>query len=284
MIQDFAALDREAEQIVKDIGIPPCPAILTRLLREMREDEPDMQKTGTLIGSDVGLAAAMLKTVNSPFYGLRSKASSVMQALVLLGLRNVGQLVTGLLLRQAFPVANSEQMEDFWESSSRTAMYSAHLAGKVRGVSRDDAYTFGLFRDCAVPLMMRKFRDYYETHDAAARAPDKSVTEVEQELYAVDHTRIGWQLANSWELPEGTCQAILHHHDYARVFSEEVEELPGHAVKLIAVALVAEQLFRSLSAGTACPEWKKAGTRALEVLGMSEGDLKTAAVEVGKLS
>jgi hypothetical protein len=47
---------------------------------------------------------------------------------------------------------------------------------------------------------------------------------------------------------------------------------------------VAAQLFRSLSAGTACPEWKKAGTRALEVLGTSDADLKTAAVEVARLS
>ena len=97
MSNELEVLDREAEEIINDIGIPPCPAILTTLMREMREDEPDFVKLGKLIGSDVSLAAAMLKTVNSPFYGLRSKATSVQQAITLLGLRNVAQIVTGLL-------------------------------------------------------------------------------------------------------------------------------------------------------------------------------------------
>ena len=99
-MDDFATLDREAEQIVKEIGIPPCPGILTSLLREMREDEPDFKKIGRLIGSDVSLAAAMLKTVNSAFYGRKTKATSVQQALAMLGMRTVGTVVTGLLLRR----------------------------------------------------------------------------------------------------------------------------------------------------------------------------------------
>ena len=69
-------LDHEAERIVKQIGIPPCPAILTQLLQEMRADEPDFKQIGKLIAGDVGLAAALLKLVNSPFYGLATPASS----------------------------------------------------------------------------------------------------------------------------------------------------------------------------------------------------------------
>ena len=110
-MDDFATLDREAEQIVKQLGIPPCPAVLTVFLREMRQDDPDLPKIGKLIGGDVSLAAAMIKTVNSPFYGLDNKATSVPQALALLGRRTVGNLVTGLLLRQAFPVSSGSFVE-----------------------------------------------------------------------------------------------------------------------------------------------------------------------------
>ena len=88
----FEVLDREAEEIVNDIGIPPCPALLTKLMREMRSDEPDFVALGKLIGSDVSLAAAMLKTVNSPFYGLRTKATSVQQAITYLGTREVAAI------------------------------------------------------------------------------------------------------------------------------------------------------------------------------------------------
>ena len=74
-------VDKDADKIVREIGIPPCPAILTKLLKEMREDEPDYNKASKLIGADVSLAAAMLKTVNSAFFGLATKATSVNQAL-----------------------------------------------------------------------------------------------------------------------------------------------------------------------------------------------------------
>src|SRR5215510_12304751 len=132
MQTDLEVLSREAEGIAKSIGIPPCPAILTKLVRETRSDDPDFNRLGDLIGTDVSLAAALLKTVNSPFYGLRSKATSIRQALVLLGLRNVTNLVTGLLLRQAFPVNASAGMEEFWEYSTGIARAGACLARHVR--------------------------------------------------------------------------------------------------------------------------------------------------------
>lgn len=51
-----------------------------------------------MIGGDVGLASTLPKVANSPFYGLCCKAASVQQALAMLGLNTVAQLVTGLVL------------------------------------------------------------------------------------------------------------------------------------------------------------------------------------------
>ena len=68
MEQELTIPDLEAAQIVRDLNIPPCPEVLTKLLREMRNDEPDYMMISNLISGDVSLAAAMLKTVNSPFF------------------------------------------------------------------------------------------------------------------------------------------------------------------------------------------------------------------------
>lgn len=276
---DLETLDREAERIVHDIGIPPCPAILTELVREMRQDDVDFPKIGKLISRDVGLAAAMLKTVNSAFYGLRTKATSVPQALVLLGLRNVAQLVTGLLLRQAFPLSQSEMMEDFWVSSSSIALIAAHLAGKARDVNRDEAHTFALFRDCGVPLMANKFRDYETTQSAAKHDFAKSLTDIEREHYSMDHARIGYHLAKSWLLPEETCQAILHHHDFAAL-REHRDDIPAASARLIALALVAEWLFTITTIGGKCRAWNDGGETALELLGIEQAELAVYTQEV----
>jgi hypothetical protein len=54
---NLQVLDYDAERILKDIGIPLCPVILTNLMREMRGEKPDFVTVGKLIGGDMSLAA-----------------------------------------------------------------------------------------------------------------------------------------------------------------------------------------------------------------------------------
>ena len=269
MTNELEVLDREAEEIINDIGIPPCPAILTTLMREMREDEPDFVKLGKLIGSDVSLAAAMLKTVNSPFYGLRSKATSVQQAITLLGLRNVAQIVTGLLLRQAFPGGADDALEEFWTVSSAVATLSALLARKLKGMGRDEAYTFALFRDCGMLAMLGNFEGYKPKLPGVKVEGEGGIIAVEDRLYNMNHARLGARMAQTWLLPEDTCGAILHHHEFDAL-REGRTGLSPTAVGNIAVALAAQYLYCRNKMGLTDPDWKSAGDFALAQLNVDQ--------------
>jgi len=267
--QSLLNLDDEAERIVRELGIPPCPTILTRLMAEMRQDEPDFRKIAALISSDVGLAAAMLKTVNSPFFGLRTKATSVQQAISLLGLKNVIQIVTGSLLRMAFP-EGGEALDAYWERSAGIAQVAARLARPLAGLDRDEVYTFALFRDCGIPLMLRKYPPYADFLVEEEVTANRPVTQVEQILFKMDHARVGSQLAATWLLPEDLSEAILYHHDYPAVANGEVSEGVG---KLVGVGLVAEYLYLRHVAHPTAYEWDKGGQMALELFETSEEEL-----------
>jgi HD-like signal output (HDOD) protein len=272
METDLAVLDREAEQIVKDIGIPPCPTILTKLMQEMRGDEPDFAKLGKLIGGDVSLAAAMLKTVNSPFYGLRSKATSVPQAIALLGLQNVAELVTGLLLRQAFPGGTSDLMDEFWENSAGIARINALLTRHFKHIDRDAAHTFALFRDCGMLAMMQKFKGYKPVFAGAPGKGDASVTASDDKLYGMNHARVGYQMAKTWLLPDETCQAVLRHHDYAELQADGAG-IPAASLQHIALTLAAESLFVQFEMEVTSIEWTRGSAFALDQLGITQADL-----------
>ncbi len=276
MEQDLEALDREAEQIVKDIGIPPCPAILTKLMREMRGDDPDFAKLGKLIGGDVSLAAAMLKTVNSPFYGLRAKATSVQQSIAMLGLRNVAELLTGLLLRQAFPGGTSDLMDDFWEISSGIAEVNAVLARQFKNVDRESAHTFTLFRDCGMLAMMQSFKGYKPVLPGAQASGDGNVTDSEDTRHGMNHARIGGQMARSWLLPDEICQAVLRHHDYAELATDGAG-IPAVSLQHIAMTLAAESIYVKQEFGMTSTEWVRGGEFALKQLGIAQDDLDTIA-------
>ncbi len=268
MNADQEALDRNADRIVKEIGIPPCPAILTRLLRETRADEPDYRRVGQLVGGDVALASAVLKVTNSSFYGLRTKAASVQQALALLGLGTVTQLVTGLLLRQEFSGATGPGMERYWKTSMATSLISALVCRETARGDSGVACTFGLFRDCGMPVMLQKFPIYADIFDGSALTPGEPVLEVESERYTTNHARVGAQLARNWHLPESLCYAILHHHDV--LYADEIlAQAEAGALALIAIGLVAEQLYCEAT-GALCHEWSLAGEWALFELDLTQ--------------
>jgi HD-like signal output (HDOD) protein len=272
MDNSTVVLDRDADAALTDICIPPCPAILTKLMQEMRADEPDFAKIGKMIGADASLAAAMLKTVNSPFYGLRSKAVSIPQAIALLGLRNVTQLATGLMLRNTFSGGSNERMEEYWESSSAIAQINAQLAPRLKQVNRDEAYTFALFRDCGMLAMMDGHKDYAPVFPGGEAAGGLDVTAAEHDRYQVDHARVGHGLAKMWLLPEEICQAVLWHHDYA-VLLQGQDCIPVTSVKHIAHALVAEWIFVTHTLGIESPEWRKGGDFARQTLKLSGEEL-----------
>ena len=278
MNPDNEVLDRNVDQIVKEIGIPPCPAILTKLLRETRADEPDFRRVGQLVGGDVALASAVLKVANSPFYGLRTKAASVQQALALLGLNAVTQLVTGLLLRQAFSGAVGPGMERYWKASMATSLISALLCRETARGDSGIACTYGLFRDCGMPVMLQKFPIYADIFDGSALTPGEPVLEVENERYTTNHARVGAHLARSWHLPESLCFAILNHHDI--LFSNQIQaQAETGALALIALGLAAEQLY-SAATGAICHEWALAEEWALFELDLSQEKFADLALRV----
>lgn len=184
----------------------------------------------------------MRQTVNSPFYGLRSRATSVQQAIALLGLRNVVQLVTGLLLRNTFFGGSSEVMEEYWESSSAIAQINALLAWEFKGFDRDEAYTFALFRDCGMLAMMDSYNDYAPIFAGSKTRDGSDVTAWEDEHHGMNHARVGHNLAKMWLLPEQICQAVLWHHDYA-VLRQGQSGIPLSCARHIALALAAECIF-----------------------------------------
>lgn len=208
------------EQVLKGIHLPPCPAILVEVMKEARSPDANLGKIVHLVGQDVGLSAPMLKLVNSPYFGLRNKATSIQQAIVVLGLRNTVNLLSSVALRASVG-GNLPGMDGFWDRSSMTALAASRIAAQVPGVSRDDAYTVGLFHDSGIPMLMQKFPDYLRNIGEQQRIAG-NVCEAENDCYSTTHAVVGNLLARNWLLPQNMCRAILHHHDRT-IFSSIVD-------------------------------------------------------------
>ena len=271
-------LDTLLENSLRDVGIPPRPAILDRIAGEMHKDEPDFKRLSAIICADVSLSASLIKTTNSPFFGFRSRVRSVSEALMVLGLDVASRAIAGIILRKVLP--DAPHLERFWDASARIARLSGWLAQHLaKGkLWPDDAYTFGLFRDCGIPILLKRFPGYADVLTEANEDGERSFTAVEDARLPTNHAMVGCLLAQSWWLPEETCLAIRHHHDIA------VIEIPAtsptlSSPHLIAIAQLAEHLVQRYSGLSHTSEWPKLGAACLRLLDLSAADIENIYVE-----
>lgn len=246
------------QEIVKSVGIPPQPEIVLQVNDEINQDEPDFKKIADLVNKDVSLAAKAIKIVNSPYFGLLKPVQSIGQAISLLGLKNFYKIIVASSLQEALSSdkLNENLMSRFWDHSFLVASISELVAKKAHSDSPtpgeftellENAYPLGLFHDCAIPLMLKKFPDYKDmAQDAlngtwSAEAP---TTIGEEAQYSTSHSAIGYIVAKSWQLNEHVCEAIRHHHDPEITKHEDLTRR-----KLIANLLLAECIVEIFTIG-----------------------------------
>ncbi|MFZ5510733.1 MAG: HDOD domain-containing protein [Pseudomonadota bacterium] len=257
--------DEAAAEGLRKISIPPCPAIVLALLEESRRDEVDFVKISRMIAGDVALAAAVLKTANSPFFALRRKVQSIQQAVAVLGLRNLLKIVYGFALRHSLG-GGAAGLERFWERSNYNAVVTSYLAARWPQVSADDAYTFGLFHEAGVAVLTLQHADYGEVFARACRTGGKVVA-AETARYHTSHPVVGALLARNWYLPETVVWAIRYHHDYS-VLAGTRAHAPRPVQTLVALGLVSEHLVGCFLQEADDPEWHVGGAAALAFLGL----------------
>ncbi|EXI85031.1 MAG: HDOD domain protein [Candidatus Accumulibacter sp. BA-94] len=257
------------EKTLKGISIPARPQVLVRLDSELAKDDPEPVVIVRLISSDVVLSAAMLKTVNSPFFGLSRRISSVGQAVNMLGLKMTARIVTGLVLRMTMG-GKQASLERFWDTAEKVACISSYIASTLPRGPRDEAYCFGLFRDIGIPMLLQKFPDYRQTLALADNSVDRPMTVLEEERHATDHATLGYLVARSWFLPEAICEGIRYHHDPSVFDSRDL--LNPTALALIAINALAEHLHDEYFRMRANAAWQQMADRVLACLGLSEDE------------
>ena len=149
-----------------DIDIPAQPEALVCLSLLLAADEVDLPAAASLIESDMALAAAVMKAVNSSLYGLRGRVQSVQQALTYLGMREVAGITYELGLRAAFPPA--AELEPLWQRAARRGLLMGRIAQEL-GVDAWAAHSAGLFEECGKAVLFRHATDHYRSMLRAAQ-------------------------------------------------------------------------------------------------------------------
>jgi len=208
--------EEQIQRILQGIKIPPQPQILVDLQMEQVMPEPDIQRIAELIQQDVGLSGTILKVVNSSYFGLKNRITSINQAVNLIGIASVINLVNGLSIKSQMSDETIVSMNRFWDTATDIAQVATQIAKQVGYPNPDMAYLLGLFHNAGIPLLMSRFDNYNQVMEASYGHPEKRVVDVENSELSTNHAVIGYYTAKSWKLPKILCDVIAEHHNVLR--------------------------------------------------------------------
>jgi HD-like signal output (HDOD) protein len=266
-------LDQARERgSLRQIVIPPCPELLTRLQAQMALAEPDLSEVARIAASDVAMSATLIRTANSPVYMLPGShpCSTVGQALTRIGLAETASLMMGFLVKNAIPV-NSPHLARFWERSTKRAIACAYIARQLPGLSPDLAHTYGLFCHVGMPVLLQSVRGYGSTMVEAAARIDRPYIATENANHKTDHAVVGALVIRAWNMAPEIMSAIRLHHDFDTLGKGDVE---AEVQTLVAAGLVAEYLMRRHESLPEESDWQHYRAAAMDWLHIGADDLE----------
>lgn len=190
-----------------DIDIPSKPDVLVRLSLLMAEEDANLAAIAELVETDMALAAAVMKAVNSSLYGLKGRVQTVHQAITYLGTREIAGITFEMGLRAAFPPA--PELEPIWARATQRGLLMGRL-GQALGQDAWGAHSAGLFEECGKAVLFRHAPDHYRAM-LRATSSDAELCELERAGFGVSHDALGAALCESWGLGPAAVASVRHH-------------------------------------------------------------------------
>jgi len=259
------------DDISKGFAVPAQPQLLLNLLKLMAEPYPNINAIADCISQDIAVSAAILKAVNSPLYGLDRTITDIKMSVKYIGIYGVVMLITNSLIKKSFDPKNcSINLEDFWRTTTDISNAAVAIGKRFKpNIAMDKLSSLGLFHDCGIPVMAMKYNNYQEVVEQLALTSDRSLIELEENYFHVNHAILGYYVASSWRLPKAVCQIILQHHE--RDYLDKINGSPEQ--DLFAILKLAEHVVSLKNLDQASSDWPYLEKPILSVLGIKKEEL-----------
>lgn len=198
-------------------NLPTLPEILIKLLEACEDESTPLADIACLISKDPVLSFKVLQLVNSAYYGIRKKFTTIDQAVVYLGANSIRNIATTTSIHQVFDSHRLKcikqfSLSGFWWHSLLCATLAKRIAVRTRYGNHDEAYLSGLLHDIGRLVLISTFPKEHEcilleTEDV------QNMVWAETQLIGVDHGEVGAWVVEKWKLNSLMGEAIKYHHE-----------------------------------------------------------------------
>lgn len=166
-----------------------------------------------VVERDSMLAVRVMRFARSEYFGVPRRCENLYQAISLIGLMQLHDLLLGTLCMRIFdgiskPIFN---LESFWRYSIRCGIAARTIGQHSRMGNHHAFFTLGLLHEIGHGMLYLKAPGLALQALDASQNENRDLAEVEQELFGFDYGQVGAELMRLWLLPSDYQQAAAYH-------------------------------------------------------------------------
>lgn len=216
------------QDLVKEIkNLKPIPAVVHQILEVVDQPDSSMVEVAEIIQYDPAVTASVIRTSNSAYFGLKHPVESIKDAVTLLGIDQVVQIVlmqSGVKLLSGKQEGYGLHEGAMWKYSVSSAIIAKQIAARLSLVNKNTIFTSALLKDIGKIILDRFVLNSFEKISALVINEGLSFREAEKKIIGVDHSELGGMIAKMWKFSPRMVKIIRHHHlsDLSMVKDKEV--------------------------------------------------------------
>jgi HD-like signal output (HDOD) protein len=196
-------------------NVKTLPHVAIRLTQLISDPDSAIKEFVKLIRMDPTLVLRVLRLANSSYYGVKQKVEDIPRALVIIGMKNLRNMVVTEALKDIFESNSNEDIfsrSELWLHCAAVSICSQMISESLFGEKGEDAFLCGILHDIGMIVEDQVENDLFIQTCRAYQPGPKPLTEYEKEIMGTNHCELGYLLAQEWKLSVDIQEGIKHHH------------------------------------------------------------------------
>lgn len=196
-------------------GLPSEPGLYLRV-RTMIDDGSDQAAIAAVLGRDMSITVQLMHVANSAFYGFRTPARTLAEAIPRLGLNAVSALVLAAETARSFDVADAASVADLNRHGHEVATSLARSGCSGPGLALAAA-----IHDIGRIIVNVCCPEESVEVERRTRCDPLLRQQIEREVLGFDHASAGGYLLRLWKIDPTVAQAVEFHHQPWQLDAED---------------------------------------------------------------
>jgi len=208
---------KKIEEYIKNM--PSLPTSVTKVLEICNNPQTSPADLNHVISLDPVLVGRVLKLINSAYYSLGQQITSLVRAIIMLGINTVKNLalsssVVGNLATKK--TTEGINMEGFWRHSLCVGVAAKAIAKKRKVDTKllEEYFTAGLLHDIGKIALNAVLSNEYMLTVSSSDRDNLSLIRAEDRNLGINHGIAGNMIVKAWKLEGAVGDVIMYHHNH----------------------------------------------------------------------